>query len=135
MESKVKLNLKCRIEEKPGGGWVARSDNPAMETIEGATKEELFEKMRARTAALIGAQLPMNFGSLLEQLNASQTDRNVVVNIDSKRKVTPEDAGQYIAANDSTPLAEQRASSGNLWKFFFFVLLAAVIAWFFLNRR
>ena len=128
------LKLKYRIEERPGIGWVAISDDPASETIEAATKVELFEKLREKTAALLGSQLPMNFDGADGGLNAVHADRNVVVNIETKRKTAFDSSPQYAAEADSTPLANQ-GSGMNIWKVLFFVLLALVIGWFVIHNR
>ncbi len=134
MDSRTtKLKLKYRIEERPGVGWVAISDDPGMETIEAPTKAELFEKLRERTAALIGNQLPMNFEGAELNLPGVHVDRNVVVNIDSKRR-NAETNPEYLAGNDATPLANQ-GSRANVWKILFFVLLALVVGWLILHRN
>ena len=44
------------IEEKPGGGFLARCDNPP-ETIEAATREEVQAKIREKLKELTGAAL------------------------------------------------------------------------------
>jgi hypothetical protein len=44
------------IEEKPGGGFIARGDNPP-EIIEGATREEVQVRIREKLKELTGAAL------------------------------------------------------------------------------
>ncbi|ABF43532.1 hypothetical protein Acid345_4532 [Candidatus Koribacter versatilis Ellin345] len=127
------LKLKYRIEERPGVGWAAISDDPGMETIEAASKVELFEKLREKTAALIGSQLPTSLDGLDAEQQDGRADRNVVVSIDSKRRSGVETDPQYIAGNDPTPLASQGTGS-NIWKILFFLLLALVIGWVLLHR-
>jgi len=129
----TKLKLKYRIEERPGVGWAAISDDPEAETIEAATKAELFEKLRERTAALIGNQLPMNFENLDAAQSRANPDRKVVVNIDSKRRGNAESNPEYLVESDPTPLASQ-GSGINIWKVLFFLLLAMVLGWIFLHR-
>ena len=47
-----------RIQAKPEGGFVATPSDPAMETIEGSTKEQVEQKVQAKISEMIGAQLP-----------------------------------------------------------------------------
>ena len=133
MESRTtNLKLKYRIEERPGVGWAAISDDPGVETIEAATKVELFEKLRQKTAELIGNQLPANFGDQVQQ--SVREDRSVVVNIDSKRRNVVDANPEQIVGNDPTPLASQ-GSGMNVWKILFFLLLAIVVGWIVLYRK
>ena len=135
MESNTtKLKLKYRIEERPGVGWAAVSDDPGIEPIQAATKAELFEKLRDVTAALIGSQLPMNIDSLDAAHPNAPADRNVVVNIDSKRRNQVDATQRYGSESDPTPLASQ-GSGTNIWKILFFLLLAIVIGWIILHRN
>src|SRR5579863_4140161 len=43
--NKAVTRLAYRIEEKPEGGFIARSDQPGMEAVEGATREEVVKKL------------------------------------------------------------------------------------------
>jgi predicted RNase H-like HicB family nuclease len=49
------------IQAKPEGGFVASPADPAMETIEGSTREEVEQKIQAKITEMIGAQLPGAF--------------------------------------------------------------------------
>jgi len=128
------LKLKYRIEERPGVGWAAVSDDPGTEPIEAATKAELFEKLRDKTAELIGSQLPMSFDDGGASQGSVHADRSVVVNIDSKRRPTLEADSEYASGSIPTPLAGQ-TSGVNIWKILFFLLLAAVAVWIILHRQ
>jgi hypothetical protein len=53
--SEKHFTLRWRIESKPEGGYIARTDNPA-DTIEGATREEIEAKVREKLAARLGPE-------------------------------------------------------------------------------
>lgn len=55
--SEKHFTFRYKIESKPGGGFIARSENPA-DTIEAATLEEMEAKMREKLAALAGPDFP-----------------------------------------------------------------------------
>ena len=128
------LKLKYRIEERPGVGWAAISDDPGVETIEAASKAELFEKLRQKTAELIGSQLPVDLDGMSSDLQGGRQDRKVVVNIDSKRRNAVDGSSQYSQGSDATPLASQ-GSGINVWKVLFFLLLAIIVGWVLLHRK
>jgi hypothetical protein len=113
---KTNLHLAYTIEEKPEGGFIARSDDPGAESIEAATKVELFQKMRAKTAALLHKETPA------EERPITAT----IVNIATKQKTV---------ATDEVPVLTGETSTGvNIWKVMFFLLLAAFVAWIVLHR-
>jgi len=66
METKrTTARFSYRIEEKPGGGFIARSTDPGAEPLEGETKEEVLRNVEAKISAIIGEQLPsFKFGGL-----------------------------------------------------------------------
>jgi hypothetical protein len=47
-----------RIEPKPEGGFIARSKDPSVPPIEGATREEIDQKIQAGITATLAAQFP-----------------------------------------------------------------------------
>ncbi|MBZ5718986.1 MAG: hypothetical protein LAO03_01255 [Acidobacteriia bacterium] len=49
------------IQAKPDGGFVATPTDPAMETLEGSTREEVEQKIQAKITEMISAQLPAAF--------------------------------------------------------------------------
>jgi hypothetical protein len=110
------LHLAYKIEEKPEGGFIARSDDPGTESIEAATKVELFQKMRAKTAELLRKD------ERVEQKPITAT----IVNIATKQKTVLDDG--------LAPLADRPSTSVNVWKTLFFLLLASVVAWIVLHR-
>lgn len=59
METKrTTTRFSYRIEEKPGGGFIARSTDPGVEALEGETREEVLRNVEAKISAIIGEQLP-----------------------------------------------------------------------------
>ena len=50
-----------KIEAKPDGGVIAIPADPAMERLEGSTREEVEQKIQAKVTEMIGAQLPGAF--------------------------------------------------------------------------
>jgi hypothetical protein len=55
-----------KIEEKPGGGFIAQPLDPANAPIEGATREEVMQKIQAQSVAELERELPelLNAGGL-----------------------------------------------------------------------
>ena len=53
MESK-EFNVFYNIESKPGGGLIARPADPQMETIEGATMDDVLRQMNAKLPVDLG---------------------------------------------------------------------------------
>lgn len=76
-----------RIEEKPGGGFIAQPLDPANAPIEGATREELMQKIQATSIAEIERELPelLNAGGLegkLANLLVSKTGLKGALKVD-----------------------------------------------------
>ncbi|HYL91929.1 MAG TPA: hypothetical protein VEW69_02105 [Alphaproteobacteria bacterium] len=51
-------NLRYAIEPKPEGGFVARSADPSMPSVEGGTRDEVQQKIEAIFSNLIQQKLP-----------------------------------------------------------------------------
>ena len=51
-------NYFYRIETKPGGGFVGIPSDASMGTIEGATREEVMQKIEEKIGAAVGAEFP-----------------------------------------------------------------------------
>jgi hypothetical protein len=54
----LKTQVTYRIEPKPDGGFIARSTDPNVPSIEGTTREEVQQKMRARAFDTVLASVP-----------------------------------------------------------------------------
>jgi hypothetical protein len=55
--SEKHFTFRYKIESKPGGGFIARTEDPA-DTMEAATLEEMEAKMREKLATLAGPDFP-----------------------------------------------------------------------------
>ena len=66
MELKKTTSFSYHIEQKPEGGFIARPDDPQMETLEGATEQEVEQKIGAKMIGMIGAEMPFGMGKLLD---------------------------------------------------------------------
>jgi hypothetical protein len=59
MEFKTTFSqLIYRIEPKPGGGFIGSAKDPAAPAIEGATREEVQQKIQQRIGEVLGARFP-----------------------------------------------------------------------------
>ncbi len=120
--------IRWKIEEKPGGGFVARSDNPADELIEGATKEEVQEKIKAKFAAAVGPAIAAELNALKPSTQVHTTSTKFSFNL-SKAHEAPE-----IESTTSTPID---AGGGSMlsaaWKIAVLVGIAILI-WLLLHR-
>jgi hypothetical protein len=55
----LKMKVTFRIEAKPGGGFIARSADPSVPSIEAPTREELQEKIQTETLEKLAGELPV----------------------------------------------------------------------------
>jgi hypothetical protein len=82
---KTNISFSYRIEEKPGGGFIAHTSDPTMETIEAATKQEIEQKIHARMNDLFGAGLPgFVRNKLFDGLSAMSTSSQFSYHIEEK---------------------------------------------------
>ena len=126
------------IEPKPEGGFIARPsgatpDGAAMEAIEGATREEVQQKIQAKLTELIEQQFPSSFkfGGL-----------NMIVN--KKIELTTQTgSGQLITrqenlgdgiVNAPTPIVPS-SSGGTILRVVAFLIALILIYVFFIVRR
>ena len=92
-ESNFKFSFK--IEPKPEGGFIARCDNPDW-TLEGATREEVEGKIRAKIAEIAGIDIASALP--LEKLGQA----GVNVNIQKKSTFSSRRAGDKPITDAST---------------------------------
>jgi hypothetical protein len=134
---KTKVHLAYKIEEKPEGGFIARSDDPNVEPIEGATKVELFQKMRAKTAELVGKEIPLE--AILKSSEFSVGGAKVNVNVNrtinmsmNTQRTLPQPDPRWMSNN--ARIVSEGTSRWNLWKLLFFILIALLIGWYFIRH-
>lgn len=126
-----------QIEPRPEGGFVARpsdtSDNAAMESIEGATREEVQEKIQAKLAELIEQQVPtlIKFGGLNVTVNKKI---NVTTRTSSGKVVSRQlNLGDNVM---NAPVPIVPSSSGGAMLRVIAVLIALLLVYaFFIVRR
>lgn len=129
MDTKAITKFRYRIEPKPGGGFVARAEEGSGETLEGATQEELRQKIDDKLTALVGEMLhndnltqvvgdmlhdPQKIRSTEFKIGGAQ----VRINVNSKSSTIPNSQPATNSVGDLaiTSSAEPRFESNNkLW--------------------
>ena len=119
--------LTYRIEEKPGGGFIARSDDPSAETFEGATRDEVQQKINDKLLALVGDALHHKI-TLGDSINVSFTEK--VSTKFSISKPSQDIAEQTEVSSTSEPHFE----SGNFWLWLALLIAIGVVVVYLLRR-
>jgi hypothetical protein len=106
--TKIASMIAYRIEAKTDGGFIAHPLDPAMGTIEGATRQEVQEKIQAKIGELLAQKLTAGlnsdkggFGHALERATGMIEGR------------MPEEAQEKIQAKIGELLAQQLPASVN----------------------
>jgi len=85
------LTLRVKIESKPDGGYVSTSPNPQL-NFEGATREEVENKVRAQLVQILGPQvagmLPQNFSDGTAVREQVATPDKIKMNIKKSFNIT-----------------------------------------------
>lgn len=130
METKDAITkFRYRIEPKPGGGFTARAEEGPAETIEGATQEELQQKLNDKFTGLVGEMLHSDkltemVGEMLHDPNKVRSTElklggaQIRVNVTTKSSATPISRSTASSVGDLavTPSAQPRFESSNkLW--------------------
>jgi hypothetical protein len=129
METKATTKFRYRIEPKPGGGFVARAEEGPADTLEGATQEELRQKIDDKFMGLVGGMfhndnLKQMVGKMLhdpQKMRSAELQiggAQVRVNVTTKSSTTPRSSRTTPSVGDLgvTPAAEPRFESTNkLW--------------------
>jgi hypothetical protein len=122
--------MSYRIEAKPGGGFVGYPSDPALGTVEGATGEEIQQKIEGVVAELL-------------RKRASQLEfGDVKVSVDRKVKfVSGKEAEQLLErlqeGNNAplpTPPPIAPESSGKILRFVIAVVVALALLYYLLHR-
>ena len=126
------------IEPKPDGGFIARPsgakpDGSAMETIEGATREEVQEKIQAKLTEVMEQQMPALF-----KLGGFNLIINKKINL-----TTQNSSGQVVTRQESlgddvvnAPVPIVPSSSGGTMLRVIAILIALLLAYaFFVVRK
>lgn len=129
--------ISYRIEPKPEGGFVATSSDASMPRIEGASREEVQQKIKTAIEQVISAQLPTVFklGKINLKLNTNinLTTRTAPVSqppSDSPSHTTP----QVALTQSAAPIVPERSTGTALWVIVGLVVLAAFVYLSYLHR-
>ena len=124
----LKSQVTFRIEPKEGGGFIARSPDPAVPSIEAPTREELQEKIRTRALDQLAAGLPIVKQLLEHQLKSGEllhgkhSSTFVIRSVGNETQVTelstPEEKEQFATdlrgfVNKSFPQLAQALAAQN----------------------
>lgn len=110
----MEFHKTLKIEEKPGGGFIATSESGA-QPIEAATKEELIQKIEMQL--LQDANLSPLMVKALSKI-ADVVNAKVNIKATSEAKVIPLQAGQPLPPEAEKLLAESGIKPGQSGAFF-----------------
>jgi|SRR5215469_2193356 len=133
----ITTKFRYRIEPKPEGGFIARAEEGSAETLEGATREEVQQKIDDKLTVLVGEmlhndKLTQMVGEMLhDHKNVDGTEfklgrAQIWMNVTSKSSTNllSQPASPSAGSLATTPSAEpQFESSNNLW-----VVIALLVA-------
>lgn len=128
IQIKTTTKLTYRIEAKPGGGFIARSDDPSAETFEGATRDEVQQKIDDKLLALIGDVLHHKI-KIGDSVNVSFTEK--VSTKFALSKPSESVAGQTEVGSSSEPRFE---SGSTFWRWLALLLAIGAIILYLLRR-
>jgi hypothetical protein len=126
-----------RIEPKPEGGFVATPGEPGMPAIEGATREEVQQKIEASITEMIGKELPSVFklANLALRLNTKVNfTTRTTSGTPAAGNVFSNSSGQLTLPPSAAPIVPDRSSSAFLWVLGGLLVLAALIYFSYLHR-
>ncbi|HKR32488.1 MAG TPA: hypothetical protein VJT08_18540 [Terriglobales bacterium] len=121
--------FRYRIEPKPGGGFIARAEEGPAEIIEGATQEELQQKLNDKFTGLVGEMLHNDkltemVGDMLHDPKTVRTSEfklggaQIRVNVTAKSSATSLSQSTNSSVGDLavSPSAQPRFENSNkLW--------------------
>jgi hypothetical protein len=148
------LKFAFHIEAKPGGGFVARSTDPSQPPIEGATQEEVKQRLAEKLAGMLGNDVLPELSQALGKPTDSG-DVKVVVNRQvglSTRFGSPmptlsdvqelpgtvqaEGVNESIVdLNRNRPIISSAGGNWGLFRFLVALLVLGAMAYFFLHYR
>lgn len=135
------VNFKFKIEAKPEGGFIARSDHPDL-NVEGATKEEVEAKVLEKVSEMAGPQIAALLKTIKpEDLASTSSAAKPGIHIEKKFSIQVNTTRRSPAAPPSpdsapTPAGEapERAISPVVW-YALLIVAALLLAWFLTHRR
>lgn len=139
------VNFKFKIEEKPGGGYIAQSDNPAL-NVEGSTKEEVEAKVLQKVSELAGPQIAELIRNIKPEDLAGGSSPNPNIHFEKKFSITVNNrvlgsskttacSSPQLLGNSPEPSTEsrERAVSPAVW-YALLIALALLAAWLLTHR-
>jgi hypothetical protein len=124
------------IQAKPEGGFVATPVDPAMETIVGATREEVEQKIQFKINEMIGAQLPtgLKLGGLSVTIkrNANVTTwASSGLNLTGSQATNP---SQNIELNGGAAPIVPAGNTGATFRMIAWLIAVATVFYFVFHR-
>ena len=140
--------FRYRIEPKPGGGFIARAEEGPAETIEGATQEELQQKLNDKFTGVVGEMLHSDkmtelVGEMLHDPNNVRSTEfklggaQIRVNVTTESSATPIARSTAPSVGDLaiTPSAQPRFENSNkLWLVIAFSMALGAVLMYLLRR-
>ena len=130
-------NIRYRIDAKPEGGFVATSSDPGMPAIEGATREEVQQKIEAAITDMISKELPTVFklGNLSVRLNSNiKFSTRTGSSSPAASDALANSPAQAVLPSSAAPIVPERGSGTVLWIIVGLMVLAALIYFSYLHR-
>ena len=128
-----------RIEEKPDGGFIARSSDPGMEPLEGATREEVLQKIQAKATAMASPNLSdkgFKFGGFNVTVNRkfSYTSIPAKTGVAATDSPTDQKALREAEQSFSSPVERSSDTTGTMLRVLAAVIALGALLYFFLHR-
>ena len=126
-----------RIEQKPEGGFIARSSDPGVEAIEGATREEVLQRIQDKAMSPAGQSLGSGFK--FGGLQVNLTRKVNVVTSSGTSKVAGEAAGERAAPGGaeehfSSPIQRSSDTTGTVLRVAAAAIALAALAYYLSHR-
>ena len=119
-----------RIEVRPEGGFIARPIDRSMETLEGATREEIQQKIEARLGEVLGVPLATFKISDIARIPDSRFKVTVTK---AARTLTPTELESSRIPAPPPPIAPADGSGGFL-KAIILAIVVLAFLYYFLHR-
>ena len=120
--------LTYRIEQRAGGGFIGRPDDPSAEVFEGATREEVQQKIDDKLLAMLGDFLHhrVKIGDVAANLNLTE---RVTTTVSTSRP------SQTVPENSALATSEPRfENTGSLWRWIALLVAIGAILLYLLRR-
>ena len=125
-----------RIEPGPEGGFVGKPSEPGLPLIQGATREEVQQKIQAAVTEMVSSRFPafLKLGGINVKVN-----RNINITRRTLSASPDNDLGSALSSENTsavsaTPILPERSSATMLWVIVGFVLVAALLYFTYLHK-